>query len=76
MRLVWSPVDAPDLAGYLVFRAEGSGTPERLTKDPVADPFFTDESVGQGKRYRYTVVAVDRAGNQSPASPEAVAEPF
>jgi len=76
VRLVWSPVDAADLAGYLVFRAEGTGAPERLTKDPVADPFFTDETVGQGKRYRYTVIAVDRAGNQSPASPEAVAEPF
>ena len=76
VRLVWSPVDAADLAGYLVFRAEGPGAPERLTKDPVTDPFFTDETVGQGKRYRYTVIAVDRAGNQSPASPEAVAEPF
>ena len=76
VRLVWSPVDAADLAGYLVFRAEGTGAPERLTKDPVADPFFTDETVGQGKRYRYTVIAVDRAGNRSPASPEAVAEPF
>ncbi len=75
VRLVWSPVDAPDLAGYLVFRAEGSGE-ERLTKEPVADPFFTDESVGQGKRYRYTVRAIDRAGNQSPPGPEAVAEPF
>jgi len=76
VRLVWSPVDAADLAGYLVFRAEGTGAPERLTKDPVVDPFFTDEAVGQGKRYRYTVIAIDRAGNQSPASPEAVAEPF
>ena len=76
VRLVWSPVDAPDLAGYLVFRAEGTGAPERLTKDPVADPFFTDETVGQGKRYRYTVIAIDRAGNQSASSPEAVAEPF
>ena len=76
VRLVWSPVDAADLAGYLVFRAEGTGAPERLTKDPVADPFFTDETVGQGKRYRYTVIAIDRAGNRSPASPEAVAEPF
>jgi hypothetical protein len=76
VRLVWSPVDAADLAGYLVFRVEGTGAPERLTKDPVADPFFTDETVGQGKRYRYTVIAIDRAGNQSPASPEAVAEPF
>ncbi len=76
VRLVWNPVDAPDLAGYLVFRAEGAGEPERLTKEPVADPFFTDETVGQARRYRYTVVAIDRAGNQSPASPEAVAEPF
>jgi hypothetical protein len=76
VRLVWSPVDAPDLAGYLVFRAEGDGVPARLTKDPVTDPFFTDEAVAQGKRYRYSVRAVDRAGNQSPSSPEAVAEPF
>jgi hypothetical protein len=76
VRLVWSPVDAPDLAGYLVFRAETSGELERLTKEPVADPFFTDEAVGQGKRYRYTVRAIDRAGNQSASSPEAVAEPF
>ena len=76
VRLVWNPVDASDLAGYLVFRAEGAGPPERLTKEPVADPFFTDEAVGQGKRYRYTVRAIDRAGNQSPSSPEAVAEPF
>ena len=28
------------------------------------------------RRYRYTVVAVDTAGNASPSSPEAVAEPF
>jgi fibronectin type 3 domain-containing protein len=76
VRLVWNPVDAPDLAGYLVFRAEGSGELERLTKEPVAEPFFSDETVGQGKRYRYTVRAIDRAGNESPSSPEAVAEPF
>jgi hypothetical protein len=76
VRLVWTPVDAADLAGYLVFRAEGDGPPTRLTKDPVTDPFFSDEGAGQGKRYRYTVRAVDRAGNLSADSPEAVAEPF
>lgn len=76
VRLLWDPVDAPDLAGYLVFRAEAGGSPVRLTKDPVTEPFFTDTSVGQGRRYSYTVRAVDRAGNQSPPSPEAVAEPF
>ena len=76
VRLVWTPVDAGDLAGYLVFRAEGDGASVRLTKEPVTDPFFTDEAAAQGKRYRYTVRAVDRAGNASAPSPEAVAEPF
>jgi hypothetical protein len=76
VRLVWAPVDAPDLAGYLVFRAEAGEAPVRLTRDPVTDPFYADESLVQGKRYRYTVRAVDRAGNESPSSPEAVAEPF
>jgi hypothetical protein len=76
VRLIWAPVDSADLAGYLVFRAEGDAAPVRLTRDPVIDPFFTDRAVSQGRRYRYTVRAVDRAGNQSPPSPEAVAEPF
>ena len=76
VRLIWDPVDAPDLAGYLVFRSEEGGAPERLTKDPVADPFYTDETVKQGKRYRYRVRSVDRTGNQSAPSPEAAAEPF
>ena len=76
VRLVWTPVDAPDLAGYLVFRAVGSGPPAPLTTAPLTDPFFTDEGLSPGTRYRYVVRAVDRAGNQSPPSPEAVAEPF
>lgn len=76
VRLIWAPVDAPDLAGYVLYRAEGDGELVRLTKDPVADTFFTDASVQQGKRYRYAVRALDRVGNASPPGPEAVAEPF
>jgi hypothetical protein len=76
VRLLWDPVNAPDLAGYLVFRAEEGGAPVLQTKDPVVDPFYTDESAVFGKRYRYTVRSVDRAGNPSAPSPEAVAEPF
>src|SRR5262249_42307143 len=74
VRLLWDPVDAPDLAGYLVFRSRNGGEPERLTKDPLTDPFFTDETARQGERYRYTVRAIDRSGNQSAPSPEASAE--
>ena len=76
VRLVWDPVAAPDLAGYLVFRAEGSGAPARLTPQPIRDPFFTDETVKPGQRYRYTVRAIDNVGNMSAPSPEALAEPF
>ncbi len=76
VRLLWDPVDAPDLAGYLVFRSQDGAGPERLTREPLTDPFFTDETAHQGARYRYTVRAIDRSGNQSAPSPEASAEPF
>lgn len=76
VRLLWEPVPAADLAGYVIFRAEGDGAPVRLTPQPVADTFFSDTTVTSGRRYRYSVVAVDAAGNASPPSPEAVAETF
>ena len=72
----WDPVDAPDLAGYLVYRSEAGAAPARITTSPVTDPFFNDTKVRVGARYHYTVRAVDRAGNESSSSPEAVAEPF
>jgi len=76
VRLLWDPVDSADLAGYLVFRSEAGGPPVPLTKEPIVDPFFNDLGARPGKKYAYTVRAVDRAGNQSAPSPEAVAEPF
>jgi hypothetical protein len=76
VRLLWDPVAASDLAGYVVFRAEGDAPAVRLTEKPIADAFYTDTAVAPARRYRYTVVAVDTAGNVSPASPEAVAETF
>ncbi len=76
MRLVWDPVGAPDLAGYAVFRSEGSAPPVRLNPDLVADSFFNDKTAKPGHRYTYTVRAFDRAGNASPASPPATAEPL
>jgi predicted phage tail protein len=76
VRLVWDPSPAPDLAGYLVFRAEGAGKPERLNPEPIKDSFMTDTSAKPGHRYRYLVRAVDKAGNLSAPSPEATAEPL
>jgi len=76
VRLVWDPVGAPDLAGYAVFRSEGADAPVRLNRELVADASYDDATAKPGHRYVYTVRAVDRAGNQSPPSPEAKAEPF
>jgi hypothetical protein len=76
VRLVWDPSTSPDAVGYLVFRAEGESPPVKLTPTPLTDTFFNDSSVPAGRRYRYTVRAVDAAGNLGSPSPEAVAEPF
>jgi hypothetical protein len=69
MNLVWTPVEAEDLQGYLVLRGEGAGeTLQPLTKAPVTDALYRDTSVTPGTTYTYAVVAVDRAGNQSAPS--------
>jgi len=74
IRLVWDPVTVSDLAGYAIWRAEGDADLTRLNPQLIKDTFFSDESVVAGRRYRYVIKAVDTAGNESPASPEAVAE--
>ena len=76
VRLAWDPVPASDLAGYLVFRAEGDAAPVLLSPQPIKESFVNDEAVKAGTRYRYTVRAIDTAGNVGPPSPEATAEPF
>ncbi len=76
VRLVWDPVIAPDLAGYAVFRADGAAAPERLNKELIKESFFNDETAQPGHAYRYTIRAIDNAGNASVPSPEATAEVF
>ncbi|MCX6538953.1 MAG: hypothetical protein NT151_08475 [Acidobacteria bacterium] len=69
--LIWTGVDAPDLAGYLVLRSstpDGPLTP--LFTKPIRETTYRDTNVRSGARYVYAVVAVDRAlpPNQSPIS--------
>jgi len=60
--LVWSPVAAADLGGYLVLRGDGpSGTLQPLMAAPTADTTWRDTTVTVGATYIYAVVAVDRA---------------
>lgn len=71
VRLVWDPVDSADLAGYKVYRSEGSG-PERkvvarilLTPQPITATNYRDVNVNIGISYFYEVTAVDKSGNES-----------
>ena len=69
--LVWAPVTDVDLDGYNVYRHEEGGTAVRLNAEPVKTPAYRDESVPSGKRYFYSVSAVDVRGNESGRSEEA-----
>jgi hypothetical protein len=65
--LSWSINLETDLAGYRVYRSEQEGTRGRLLNpDLLPTPAVRDTSVEPGRRYWYTVTAVDRAGNESP----------
>jgi hypothetical protein len=73
--LSWSISPEADVAGYRVYRSEREG--ERgngMASELVPTPAYRDTSVQPGHRYWYTVTAVDRAGNESPASTPAMAE--
>ena len=58
--LIWEPGGEADLGGYLVLRREaGDDTLRQLTAAPVGDARYRDTDVQPGKRYVYSVVAVD-----------------
>ncbi len=60
--VLWDPVDASDLAGYVVLRGGADGgelTP--LFRDPIATTTFRDTTVVAGQVYAYAVYAVDRS---------------
>lgn len=64
VRLVWRSSDAPDLAGYLVYRSDAGGPFARLTERPVAQLELADPGVTPGEHV-YRVTAVDQLGNES-----------
>lgn len=67
--LSWAINSETDIAGYNVYRSEQEGAPgTRLNLELLLTPAFRDMNAGSGRRYLYTVTAVDRSGNESPAS--------
>lgn len=74
VRLVWEASEAPDLAGYRLYR-RGPDTQEfrALTEEILTGTDFTDRNLPAGATYTYQVTAVDRLGNESRPSPPATA---
>lgn len=65
VRLIWDAVDAPDLAGYRIYREVGGGARTLLTTEPVVETTYRDQVSQLGVTYRYSVSSIDRNGNES-----------
>ena len=84
IRLVWDAVDAADLAGYRIWRTEGTGLQELkpvgrvplVFDHPLTQTNYTDPTVHVGISYFYEVSSVDKSGNESkPAKTDWVLAP-
>jgi hypothetical protein len=70
--LSWAPNTEADLAGYVVYRRD-AGTdipPVKISSSSVTAPSFRDPNPQPGQRYRYSISAIDRNGNESTRSTE------
>ncbi len=72
VRLVWDPVVASDLAGYKIYRTEGTGIEQLkvvgripLTPAFITETNFRDTGVDHGISYFYEVTSIDKSGNES-----------
>jgi len=69
--LTWNENKERDLAGYHVYRSrKAGGERKRLTDKPLNRTTYSDEKVGQGATYYYSITAVDTSGNESARSKE------
>src|SRR5271170_315794 len=73
--LSWSISAENDIAGYNIYRSEQEAAPgQKQNSELLRTPAFRDMNIVPGHRYFYTVTAVDRVGNESPASATASGE--
>jgi hypothetical protein len=63
--LIWAPNTDADLAGYNTYRHEEGAQPVKINSELVKTPAFRDTTVVGGKKYFYSVTAVDLRGNES-----------
>jgi len=68
--LAWAPNAAPDLAGYALYREDGSGTFVAIATN-LQEPSYLDEGLEAEREYRYRVSALD---DQSPPNESEMSE--
>ena len=75
IELAWIRNTEADFRGYNVFRSTDNGPFDKIAS-LIEAPTFSDSKIEAGKKYRYTVSAVDLTGNESArsASVEATAQ--
>jgi len=69
--LTWSPNTEAELAGYNVYRREEGGPAVKINSELAKIPTYRDRDIQPGKKYFYSVAAVDLRGNESAYSDEA-----
>jgi len=62
-RLLWEASPDPDVAGYVVYRADPGQEFRRVTDEPVAGLAHVDGGLASRLVFRYRVAAIDRSGN-------------
>ena len=73
--LSWEPNREADLLGYLVYRSDAPNRrPRRLIEAPFPAAALNDRSVLSGRRYIYTVTAVDASSRHNESAPSADVE--
>ena len=68
--LTWTPNSDPELAGYNVYRREAGGPAVKINSEPAKIPTYRDRAIEPGRKYFYSVTALDLRGNESAPSEE------
>jgi fibronectin type 3 domain-containing protein len=67
IELAWTRNTEPDFRGYNIFRSVDNRPFEKIAS-LIGDPTYGDSNIEAGKKYRYTLSAVDLTGNESAQS--------
>jgi hypothetical protein len=72
LEISWAISPETDIAGYNVYRSDDeTARGSRMNSELLLTPAFRDMTVVVGRRYFYSVSAVDRSGNEGPAGASA-----